>query len=29
LLEALDRKLRARWPWRDGGDHLLMVLRRR
>ncbi|GBD09928.1 Ubiquinone/menaquinone biosynthesis C-methyltransferase UbiE [Candidatus Thermoflexus japonica] len=29
ILEVLDRKLRARWPWRDGGDHLLVVLRRR
>ncbi len=28
-LELLDRILRARWPWREWGDHVLMILRRR
>lgn len=28
-LAALDRMARARWPWRDWGDHLLIVMRRR
>ncbi|MDR7574315.1 MAG: class I SAM-dependent methyltransferase [Armatimonadota bacterium] len=28
-LVALDRMVRARWPWRDWGDHLLVIMRRR
>ncbi|WP_376792332.1 class I SAM-dependent methyltransferase [Thermoflexus sp.] len=28
-LVTLDRMARARWPWRDWGDHLLMIMRRR
>jgi SAM-dependent methyltransferase len=27
-LESWDRRLRRRWPWRYGGDHLVMVFRK-
>jgi hypothetical protein len=27
--EPWERRLRARWPWRHLGDHVVVVLRRR